>query len=270
MPTADDPVNSQSLDVHLHVGQALARVEQHLGPDAAREFDDFRHGSLSTGDVTHVCRRDEFGLFVHQRSKLIHVQLLRVLGEVDEFEHAPSALGEKLPRHDVRVVLQHTQYDFIPSLDVFRPPRVRHEIDRLARISREHYFSIRLCVDKGGNLPSRQLIRIRRLTTQIMHPSMNVRVVILIIEHVSVHDLIRLLGRRRVIQIHQSRPRFGDLVENREISSRFLPERRARRPDRLGGRSPDGESSLALTVPRASPRRGRRRVRRARGNSRHG
>ena len=269
VPAADDPVHSQGLDVHLHVGQALACVEKHLGPDAARELDDFRHRSLSTGDVTHVRRRDELGLFVHQRSKLIHVQLLRILGEVDEFEHAPCALGKKLPRHDVRVVLQHAQYDFIPSIDVLRPPRVRHEIDRLARVSREHYFSIRLRVDEGGNLPSRQLVRIRRLTTQIMHPSMNVRVVVLVIEHVRVHDLIRLLGRRRVIQIHQPGPRLGDLVENREISSRLLSERRARPPDRSRGRSPDRGPSLALTIPRASPRRGRRRVRRARGNGRH-
>ena len=50
-------------------GASFGIVEKHLGPGAARELDDFRHRSLSTGDVTHVRRRDELGLsFTNDRS----------------------------------------------------------------------------------------------------------------------------------------------------------------------------------------------------------
>jgi hypothetical protein len=96
-----DPIRTERLHVHLHVRQALARVEKHLGADASSEIDNFLHWCHTTGDITHVRRRDEPRLFVHQRAKLIHVQFLRILRQFNEFQHAPRPLSEQLPRDDI-------------------------------------------------------------------------------------------------------------------------------------------------------------------------
>ena len=59
---------------------------------------------------------------------------------IEEQNKKGGLLGKKLPRHDVRMVLELGQKNFISVPNKFAAKRIRHKVDRLGSPSRKNNF----------------------------------------------------------------------------------------------------------------------------------
>lgn len=84
-----------------------------------------------------------------------HVDPASVLGQPHVSQRRPRLLAHDLPRHQVAVVLEHGDDDFVSRFQVGNPPRVRHEVDGFAGVAGEDDLAVGRRVDERGNLSPR-------------------------------------------------------------------------------------------------------------------
>ena len=199
----------------------------------------------------------------------------------------PRSAREDVPRHDVGVVLEVAEHDDVARLQVGARPRVRDEVDRLGGVAREHDLARLACAwTKPGDLAARGLERRGGLFGDRVHAAVHVRVRLAVDAVHRVEDRLRLLRRRRGVEVHE--PLAVDLpLQDREVGldagdvegcgalmlSRSRPSGRAAqlRPRSLAARSRRHLRCAGCRSPRPraarpapdrhSPRRGRRAAR---------
>ena len=145
---------------------------------------------------------DEFGALVEELLVLVDQQFA---GIVDRHDADLRALlfGQHLPRHDVRVVLERGQDDFVAGADELAAIAVHHEVDRVRGAAGEDHFAVFARVDEALQLAPRFLVFGGRGFGQIMHPAMNVGVLRRLVAHQAVDHRLRHLAGRRVVEIDQ-------------------------------------------------------------------
>ena len=186
--------------------------------------------------------------FSHDVRELVDVDAGVVFCEADVPERRARSLAHQLPRHQVGVMLEDADHDFIPRPEVFHPPGVRHQVDRLARVAREDNLAIGLGVDEVGHLDPGFFVRVRGFTGEVMDPSVDVRVVHHVVVAVRVDHLARLLGRRRAVEVYEALAGLRDvLLEDGEIGAELRGEVDGgrRRDDSRGG---GGSMRAAMTT----------------------
>src|SRR5450756_2132233 len=100
------------------------------GPDDLADRDDRPQG------VGHVPDRDQPGPVREERAVLVEEDLAAVVDRYHAQRRA-ALLGEKLPWHDVGVMLQAGDHDLIPGAHICAAPALRDEVDRLGRAADE-------------------------------------------------------------------------------------------------------------------------------------
>ena len=81
------------------------------------------------------------------RVERVELELAEVVDR-DHPEVGARALGDVLPRHEVRVVLELGDDDEVAGAEVVEAPRVRDEVDALGRAAREDDLARRRRVDE--------------------------------------------------------------------------------------------------------------------------
>mmetsp|Transcript_2406 Transcript_2406/g.6645 ORF Transcript_2406/g.6645 Transcript_2406/m.6645 type:complete len:495 (+) Transcript_2406:517-2001(+) len=269
---AHGEVHLELAEVHRHVGHRLAGVQEHLAPRVApapRQGHDVADRVDAPQDVAHVPHGDELGSRPDGLPQALQVQGLRRLVEADVLESELLPPAQDLPGNDVAVVLRDRQHDLVSLPQVLLPPSVSHEVDGLARVPGEHDLPRRLGADEPGHLVPGLFIPLRRLGAQRVDAPVNVRVVVRVVVLHCAKNPPRLLGRRRVVQVHQplvpvhlplqdgELPPDARHVLGRQSGARAL--RRRSRGDRRG--APEPSPRTPPTASRALHHRRRRRRR---------
>ena len=77
-------------------------------------------------------------------------------------DHGPGALGQLLPRNEIRVMLHQAEHDLIPAANVGVAPASRDKIDSLGRAMREDHLLAARRIDESANRFPGLLVEIGR------------------------------------------------------------------------------------------------------------
>ena len=131
------------------------------------------------------------------------------------------ALGDVLPRHEVRVVLELGDDHDVAGAEVVEAPGVRDEVDRLGRAPGEDHLALGRRVEQPGDGATRPLEALGRALGEPVDAAMDVRVLVLVERAHPVEDLTRLLRRRRRVEV-RDRLAVDELVEDREVGAQTM------------------------------------------------
>ena len=210
----DIEIAAERAHIDRHARHRLTAVDQHLGAVRMRQLDDAFDRQRRAGHVRDMRHRDKPGARRQQRLETRQVEFAGVVGRRDDQLQA-EPVAQLLPRHDVRVVLDIADDDFVAGFEAGRAPALRDEVDRLGGAAHEHDLAVRGGVEQGPRLLARLLEPVGRARAEPIDAAMHVRVLGAVELGDAVDDLTRLLRARPGIEKHQT----GIVVEDRE----FLP-----------------------------------------------
>ena len=200
--------------------RGLRSIEQNRRPFGVGDANDVGHGIDRAEGVGHVRHRDNPGARAHQRFELVEQQLAAIVDR----RHAKActrSLAQHLPGHDVRVMLHGGDEHFIPGANPRGAEHVRHEIDALGRVARVDDFLDAAGVEIRADLLARPFVLIGRQLTEQVDAAVHVGVYARVVPRQRVEHGLRLLRRRRVIEIDE-RLAVDLTAQNREIGANPL------------------------------------------------
>ena len=112
-------------------------------------------------------------------------------------------LAQKMPRHDIRMMLHHREDNLVTRFHARRSPGIRHHIDALGRARIEDNLVLRSRADKARNDPANSFIPLSRNIAKVMQPTVNIGVFFSIAARDCINHNLRLLRRSTIVQIHQ-------------------------------------------------------------------
>ena len=116
------------------------------------------------------------------------------------------------------------------------PPAVRHQVDPLRRVLREHDLPVARGVNEAPHLRPRVFVARRRPRGELVDAAVHVRVVPLVVRVHGFEDGDGLLRRRAVVEIDEIAAALELLVEDGEVGTDAGREERGRRGGGGGGR----------------------------------
>ena len=148
--------------------------------------------------IRNVHHADEPGARVEQFFIFVDQQFT---GVVDRYHSdlRTGFVGQHLPRHDIRMVLERGQYDLVAGLDELAAVAVHHQVDRIGGAAGEDRFALFGCVDEALQLAPSGLVFGGRGLRQIMHRTMDISVLRRLIAHQAVDHRLRHLARCSVV-----------------------------------------------------------------------
>ena len=108
-------------------------------------------------------------------------------------------LGDKLPRHDVRVVFQERQNDFVARRKILLDIGSSHKVDCLGRAAHKNDVLRARRSDKVRHGLPRLLHRVGGAVGKFMHAAVDIGVLVLVVMHKTVDDGFRPLRGRAVV-----------------------------------------------------------------------
>ena len=161
--------------------------------------------------------RDDAAARREQALELLHTDLA---GPVDrhDLQARLLLLAEQLPRHDVRMVLERGDDDLVAFADALPAEGLGHEVDRLGRAADEDDLAGLGGVDERADLLARLLVGVGRLDRERVHAAVDVRVGPSVDVGDRLDDGLRLLRRRRVVEIDE-RLAVNRAREDREVAA---------------------------------------------------
>jgi hypothetical protein len=219
-------------DVDREVADRLGAVDQDARVVAVgerRHLLDGRHGSEH---VRGMAEGDELRPRAEQVLERRHVDPAALV-ERDDFEIRPLVVGEQLPGHDVRVVLERRQDDLVARADVRPPPALRDEVDRLGRAAHEDDLVRARRSEEARDGGASLLVALGRAAGHRVGAAVHVGVVRRVELAHRLDDLLGLLRRGRVVEPDQRAP--VDLaMQDREVPADRLDSERRLLTRRLG------------------------------------
>src|SRR5216683_2100771 len=91
----------------------------------------------------------------------------------------------------------------IAGSDVLPAPRAGHEVDALRRAAREDDLFLAAGIDESLHRAARLLVGRGGDLAQVMHAAMHVRVFLGVVANDAIDDRLRLLRRRRVVEVDE-------------------------------------------------------------------
>ena len=109
-------------------------------PRACAHAHRFLHRHDRAQRIRHVGERDHLGARRQQLFEFVE-QEIAVVVDRRPLDHRAMALAQKMPRHDVGVMLHDREHDLVARrLDLVAPERIGDEIDRLGGVAGENDF----------------------------------------------------------------------------------------------------------------------------------
>jgi hypothetical protein len=113
------------------------------------------------------------------------------------------ALAEKVPGHDVRVVLHDREHDLVARLDALAAKRIGDEVDRLGGVARENDFLVPGGIEERAHLFARALIGLGRGIGEVVQAAMHIGIFGGVGALDAVEHGARLLRRSRIVEIDE-------------------------------------------------------------------
>ena len=117
--------------------------------------------------------------------------------------HSAGLARDYLPRHQVGVVLETRNQDFIAGLQERAPPSLCDEIDGFGGATGENDFAFAAGVDETLQLMACGLEGVGGALRKSMHATMDIRVVMAVVVCLGVDDRVWVLRGGAVVQIGQ-------------------------------------------------------------------
>ena len=192
-------VAAEAAHVHIEVLHRLGAVDQGQGALAMGRFDQLRNRIHGAERIAHVAEGHQLGSGTELGMEILKVDLPGWRHTAGGQRRA-AALAEKLPRHDVGVVLHFRDEHFVAG---FEPVRQAGggQIDPLSGASGEDEFPGLARADQGGNLRASLLHRRRGLVGQQVGGAMDVGVVVLVVTANRIDDRLRLLRGGGAVEV---------------------------------------------------------------------
>ena len=134
-------------------------------------------------------------------------------------EDTTGALRQKLPRHQIAVMLHHREQHLIAFAEGGITPAARHKIDRFTGVSREDNLTGAMGTNKGSCCGSSRFKRLGGPGAELMGTTMHIGVIAAVITLHRIDHLLRLLTGRSVVEIDQWPTIWGGLSEYWKIST---------------------------------------------------
>ena len=123
--------------------------------------------------------------------------------DIDPFQDGALALAQKMPWHDIGVMLHDRKHDLVAFPDEGFAEGSRDQIDRFGRRFREDDLTDGAGVEKCAYAFPRRLIGIRRGIGEIMQAAMDIGVFVVGRMDHAIDDLPRFLCRGGIIEINE-------------------------------------------------------------------
>ena len=215
-------VASPGVEVDIELGELdrklrdrLRPVDEHDRAGVVRAPRDRRHRVDRAEHVRDVDERDELRPAREQRVQGVEVELA-VFQHGDVGELGLAVLAEKLPGHDVGVMLHLGQHDEVAAVDVLPPPRVGDQVDRGRRVRGEDRLLRGRAEPLGDPLP-RPFVEVGRLDGQGVDAAMDRGPRMRVVAGHRVDHGLRGLGRGRRVEIRERVTCFGPVAQDREV-----------------------------------------------------
>src|SRR5438132_6977439 len=111
---------------------------------------------------------------------------------------------------------------FIAGLDVLPAPRAGHEVDALRRAAGEDDLLLAAGIDESLHRAARLFVGRGGHLAQVMHAAMHVRVFLGVVANDAIDHRLRLLRRRRVVQVDERLAPADGSVKDGEVFSNTL------------------------------------------------
>ena len=125
-----------SLHVDIEMHRGLAAVDQHRNAARMRELHHLLDRHDRTEHVRHMRDRHHLGARREQLLELVE-QEIAVVVDRRPLDHRTLALAQKMPGHDVGMVLHDRQDDLVALFDAFGAERGGDQVDRFGRVAGE-------------------------------------------------------------------------------------------------------------------------------------
>ena len=119
------------------------------------------------------------------------------------FDHRALALAQKMPWHDVGVVLHDREHDLVARLDALAPERVGDKIDGLGGVAGEDDLFLAGGIEEGRDFLARAFVGFGRLVGEIVQAAMHVGVLRRVGAIEPIEHRPRLLRRSGVVEVDQ-------------------------------------------------------------------
>src|SRR5919112_5970617 len=101
---------------------------------------------------------------------------LAIVGEAHALDVSVFLFGEKLPWHEVGMMIHRSHDDEIAGLDVAAAPGLGDEVDRLSRVPNKNDLARRYGIDEiGHHMPGRLVLR-RCSLGEVVNATMDISV----------------------------------------------------------------------------------------------
>ena len=119
------------------------------------------------------------------------------------FDHRALPFAQKMPRHDVGMVLHDREHDLVARLDALAPERIGDEVDGLGRVAGEDDLFLAPGIEERRYFFARALVSLGRLVGEVVQAAVHVGVLRGVGLLKPVENRLRLLRRRSVVEIDQ-------------------------------------------------------------------
>ena len=178
----------------------LGAVEQHGHAAPVRLGDEVLHRHDRAERVRYVGQREQPRAIRQQRLEGGEVHFARP-GHRDHAQLRAGLLAHHLPGHDVGVVLEPRDEDFVAALQARSRVALRDEVDRLGRAAHEDHLARRAGVHEATQLLAGAFEQVGRLLAQRVHAAMHVGVGRLVVVGHGVDHALRALARGGVVEV---------------------------------------------------------------------
>ena len=195
----DEEVGAHLLHVDRNVGDGLGAVDDHPGAVALGHLRHFVDRQDRAQAVRGLRERDDLRARPEQLLILLEHDFAAVVHGNDA-QHGAFLLGDHLPGHDLGVVLEHREHDFVARLQELPAVGVGDEIDAFGRAADEDDFLDRRCTEERLHLFAGLFVGVGRAGGQRVGAAMDVRIVVLVKVRNRVDHALRLLRGGGVVE----------------------------------------------------------------------
>ena len=235
-----EEVAADRLHVHRHVRHRLRAVDDDANAmlmGQRRHLRDGRDRAERVGDLRH---RDDLGPGPEQFLIGFENDLAAVVHRGDA-QFRSGLRAKLLPRHDIGVMLQMADEDFVAFLDIGAAPALRDEVDAFRRAAHEDDVAHGRRVEEAAGFFARGLVGVGGAGRQRMGGAMDVGVLVLVEIRDPLDHRLRFLRGRGVVEPDQLLAAVDAFLKDREVAlDRLGVERKAHGAARRARRAAAG------------------------------
>ena len=216
MPAEGEEVAVEFLHVDGNMGRALGTVDKDGHAVLVGNADDVAdriHGPQHVADVRHA---DDAGALVEELFVFLHAEL-PVVGDGNDAQADALTGLQELPRDDVAVVLHLGEDDLVALLHESLSEAGGHEVDALRGAAGEDNLRCAAGIQEAAHRLARSLVKLCGLLRKEVHAAMHVGIHVIVFLRHRLHDLTRLLRRRRIVEIDERVLPIKNLTKDGEV-----------------------------------------------------